>query len=315
MNPFLRAARTWAVCVAIMLGLAAASRAEAASVPEAQGQPVPSPQWQAVAGETLKFEVASVRPSAPGTPYRSNVSLDGLDGLPPGSLLNADASLHSYLLFAFKISDSNQARAIYFKLPAWAKPPQFFNIQARAGADATRDQMRVMMQALLTDRFKLAIHREMQPQAEYALRLNKAGKLGPQLRPHAEGEPCVKSPGAIIDPPVKGTDVPSYCGMVTWRVDGQQHIRMVDVTMAQMASAVSGLSGSMAPHSGVDVTGLAGRFDVDLEFVPETSAGSADATGPTFAEALRSQLGVTIVERNVPVEILVIDHVEKPSEN
>ena len=87
----------------------------------------------------------------------------------------------AYLLFAYKISDSNQGRALFDKLPAWGKAPQFFNVQGRAEGAPTRDQMRLMVQAMLADRFKLAIHREMQQREEYLLVVDKPDKLGPQL--------------------------------------------------------------------------------------------------------------------------------------
>jgi bla regulator protein blaR1 len=315
MSPLLLARGRCAVAVVMWAGLAVVPlQAQTTAV---QAPPAPSagiPQWQTAAGSKMEFEVASVRPSAPGTPYGTSVSLDGLDGPVSGSLFSANASLHSYLLFAYKISDSNQARGIFFKLPAWAKPPQFFDVEARADGVPTRDQLRLMMQALLADRFKLAIHWEMQQHEEYVLVLSNAGKPGPQLQPHASDEVCVKSPAAIIAAPAKGTEIPRYCGIVTWRVDGQQHIRMTDVTIAQMASAVSGLSGSLTAHSGVDSTGLTGQYDLDLQFVPEVSEGRG-VSGPTFADALKNQLGLNLAERKQPMEMLVIDHVEKPSEN
>jgi uncharacterized protein (TIGR03435 family) len=284
-----------------------------------QAEPVPVPQWQTAAGGKLEFDVASVRPSAPGTPYSTTVNLVDGDGASTGNLFRANAPVHAYLLFAYKISDSNQARGIYDKLPAWARAPQFFYIEARADGTPTRDQLRLMVQSLLADRFKLAIHREMQLREEYIFVLDKPGKLGPQLLPHPPEQPCVNDPSKpfVIRAPAKDTETPRYCGLVTWHIDGQQHLRMIDVTMAEMVSHLSGLSGTPTPHSGVDNTGLTGRFDVDLQFTPETQGpgNTLDDSGPTFTEALKKQLGLKLIERKMPVEILVIDHLEKPSLN
>ena len=285
---------------------------------------VAEPDWETAAGGKMEFSVASVRQSQPGTPYSSNVRLDGLDGPPVGNLFAANAPLHAYLLFAYKISDSNQALGIYDKLPSWGKPPQFFNIQARAEALPTRDQLRLMVQALLVDRFKLSIHREIRMRNEYLIVLDKPDKLGPQLRPHPTNKPCVIAPNAVtmIDAPAEGTEVPRYCGMVRWSIDGQQHLRMIDVTPAQIVNLLSGTGaaiagGTMTPRSGVDGTGLSGRFDLDLQFMPEDNVWGSipNASGPTFTKALENQLGLKLTERRGPVEMLFIDHIEKPSEN
>lgn len=226
----------------------------------------------------------------------------------------------AYLIFAFKISDSIQGRGIFDNLPEWGKR-QFYHVEARAEGTPTRDQLRLMVQALLTDRFKLAIHRETQTRAEFMLVLDKPGKLGPQLQPHPPAEPCANNPKSpMMAAPAKGTQAPRYCGMVIWIVEGQPHVRMTDVTMAQVANYLSGMSfagGTLEPHSGVDGSGLTGRFDLDLQFMPEIfgPGSNADASGPTFSSALKSQLGLKLVERKGPVEIVVIDHLEKPSEN
>lgn len=287
-----------------------------------KAQPAAIPEWQIAAGGKMEFEVASVRPSAPGTPFGSTVNLtDGRDGASTGNLFRADAILMPYLMFAYKFSDSNQGRAIWDKLPDWAKT-QFFHVEARADGTPTRDQLRLMMQALLADRFKLAIHREMQLHGRYLLVLDKPGNPGPQLVPHPTDQPCVDDPSRppMIAPPAKDTEAPRYCGMVTWRIDGQLHLRMTDVTMSQVANYLSSASmagGTLMPHSGVDGTGLAGRFDVDIQFMPEANGpgSNPDASGPTFTEALKKQLGLKLVEQKTPMEIMVIDHLEKPSPN
>lgn len=280
------------------------------------------PAWQTAAGGNMEFEVASVKPSAPGTPFSSNVPLNALDGpLPTGNFFSANAILMPYLIFAYKISDPNQGRGIWDKLPDWAKT-QFFNIEARADGAPSRDQLRLMVQALLADRFKLTLHRELKVREEYSLVLFKPPKLGPQLLPHPIDELCEKNPNAssVVSAPAKDADGSRYCGMVTWSVGDQRHLRMIDVTMAQIADYLSSASmagGSLMPHSGVDDTGLKGRYDLDLQFLlePDGPGSNQDAEGPTFTQALRNQLGLKFVERKGPVEILVIDHLEKPSSN
>jgi uncharacterized protein (TIGR03435 family) len=309
----LRVNAIWLVAAVLsffMLAQAGASQTE-----------ISAPGWEIAAGGTAQFAVATVKPSVPGTPFGSNVSLDGADGPPAGSLFRANAPLMAYLLFAFKISDSNQARGIYDKLPAWAKAPQFFQVEGRADGNPTRDQLRLMVQALLADRFELKIHREMQPRVAYVLVLDRPEKEGPQLRPHPADKTCVNNPttSAVIGAPAREMGAPYYCGMVSWNIDGERHLQIVDMTMAQVANYLASqavlATAATVPHSGVDNTGLTGRFDVQLQFVPESGEPDAnsDIPGPRFIDALKSQLGLRFAEKTVPVEVIVVDHLEKPS--
>lgn len=285
-----------------------------------QSQTASAPTSQTAAGGKMEFEVASVKPAEPGTPFATNVALNGMDGTAPsGNLFSANAPLMAYLLFAYKISDSNQGRAIYDKLPAWAKT-QFYTIRARASGTPTRDQLRLMVQGLLADRFKLAIHRETQVHEEYAFSLDQPDKLGPQLHPHPANEPCVNNPGRSPTVPAQGNeaDAPRYCGVVSWNIGDQRHVRMIDVTMAEAVNYLSGAAmagGTLTPHTGKDDTGLSGHYDLDLQFLlePDGPGSNTNADGPTFTQALKDQVGFKLSERKGPLEILVIDHLEKPS--
>jgi uncharacterized protein (TIGR03435 family) len=210
---------------------------------------------------------------------------------------------------------------LYDKLPAWAKPPQFFQIEARASGSPTRDQLRLMMQTLLAERFQLSFHREMRPLAVYSISLAKPGKLGPQLKSHPADKSCGNNPGsAAIPAPAKPADAPYYCGMVNWSADGQRHIQLVDVTMPELATILASqtalASGAQSPHSGFDNTGLAGRFDAQLDFTPEagSASGKDDAAGTDIFEALKEQLGLRFTEAKAPVEVIVIDRLEKPAD-
>jgi len=145
--------------------------------------------------------------------------------------------------------------------------------------------------------------------------LDKPDKFGPQLLAHPTDKPCIDAPSRapMIAAPAKGTVVPPSCGGVTWSIDGQQHVRIIDRTMPEIATYLASAvmaGGVQTPHSGVDGTGLTGRFDLDLQFMPESAGrGSGpDASGPTFVDAPKKQLGLKLVERRAPEEILVIDH-------
>jgi uncharacterized protein (TIGR03435 family) len=283
------------------------------------------PQWQRAAGGKMSFEVASVRQSKRGAELSNNGELDFSDAFPPtGGLLTTTSSLVEYIIFAYKIVDASQIPSLVNQLPNWAQTDEF-DIRARAeNHNPTKDQMRLMMQSLLADRFKLAIHIETRQLPVYALVLDKPGKPGPQLQPHPDDVPCTGPDKPT--PTVAGSEPPSFCGAVTaWPVNNQRHFRMMDVTMEQIAAffAVMGDDQGHLDHRPMlDQTGLSGRFDFNIEFLPESNGSrspSADAMpeapGPTFAEALKNQLGLKLVKQTGPVDVFVIEHVERPSDN
>ncbi len=306
---------------ALKLLLAAAS----ILTPVAFAQSPSIPQWQSAAGGTMSFEVASIRQSKPGAEVSNNGELDFSAAYPPtGGLLTTTSDLLGYLIFAYKIVDASQIPSLANQLPQWAKTEEF-DIQARAeNHNPTKDQMRLMMQSLLADRFKLAIHTETRQLPVYALVLDKPGMPGPQLQPHPDDVPCTgankPAPANIVSEP------PSFCGAVqAWAVNNQRHFRMVDVTTGQIAAflaVMGGGQGGLDQRPVLDQTGLLGRFDFNIEFLPESkgprSPGADDipeAPGPTFTEALKNQLGLKLVKQTGPVDTFVIEHVERPSEN
>jgi hypothetical protein len=136
---------------AMLLGLSAQTPAT---------QPPAAPQWQIDAGGKASFEVTSVKQNVSHNPANSNVALTNLDeGAPNGGFLSAVGfSLARYITFAYKLSPG-EAQVVISQLPKWAVGDRF-DIEARANGSPTRDQMRLMMQALLAGRFKLAVHTE-----------------------------------------------------------------------------------------------------------------------------------------------------------
>lgn len=182
--------------------------------------------------------------------------------------------------------------------------------------------MRLMVQSLLTDRFKLAVHFETQVVPVLAMVLAKPGKTGPELRPHSEGVACEATP-PTDGPPKDGDKVfPPICDayMMMMSPDKGARAGSRNTTIELLASALPGLGRLERPV--VDRTGLSGRFDFSIEWAPEPvgpSAPNADATadvrGPGFLEALREQLGLKLESTKAPLRAIVIDHVERPSEN
>ena len=163
-----------------------------ASVQQVRAQS-PAPDWQIVAGGKMAFDVASVKQdTAAMTPQTvsSNFPLGpGNMYTPNGGLFTAtNYPLVSYIAFAYKMG-TYQLKTLMPQLPKWVTSDRY-DIQARASGNPSKDQMRLMMQALLADRFKLAIHTETQQLPVFALVLVKPGKTGPQLQPYPDSSPC-----------------------------------------------------------------------------------------------------------------------------
>jgi uncharacterized protein (TIGR03435 family) len=234
----------------------------------------------------------------------------------------------TYIMFAYKYYPApDQRQALSDQLPGWAHSlTDRYTIEAKAGGDPTKDQFRLMMQSLLAERFKLAVHWETRQGPMLALTLVKPGKLGPKLHPHAEGPPCEPA-ASPVGPPAGGADVfPATCGSYGLAIaPDHKHLRTGsrNATMAYLAQNLA--STGAAPLPVVDRTGLSGGFDFAVEYSPEpTDAMVAiyartgvefDPQGPTFLDALREQLGLKLESTKGPIQVLVIDHVEKPSEN
>jgi bla regulator protein BlaR1 len=271
--------------------------------------------WQIKAGGKMSFEVASIKQDT-GTFKPPNFPLDTGDAYATtGGRFSADFALTTYIRFAYKISQTQeQMRTMIAHLPKWVGEDRF-EIQAKAAGDnPSKDQMRLMMQALLADRFKLAVHFETQEAPVLALALVKPGKLGPKLRPHAEGPPCAAAPSPDVFPPK------CYSMMMTMKSGRMPIGGSRDTTMPLIADALPSMGHLTRPV--VDRTGLSGRFDFTLEWSPETdniapAPGEPvpDTQGPSFQEALREQLGLKLESAKAAIQILVIDRVERPSAN
>jgi uncharacterized protein (TIGR03435 family) len=273
------------------------------------------PDWQAAAGGKMAFEVASARED-PSPKYRVDLPVDADDDwVATGGLIDLDGPLTMFLSFAYKLPQQHNMIA---HLPDWAKT-KYFAIQARAVGNPTKDQVRLMMQSLLADRFKLALHFETQNMPVLVMTLMKPGKMGLGLRLHADGPPCDKvmprPPGATITFdmfPCKG-----YMG-----ADQPDHAMLMgarDTTVELMTAFFSNV-GHMPPI--VDQTGITGRIDFSMVYTPPprgTAAPStdaqADSPGITFEEAVKDQLGLKLESAKASLQVPVVDHVEMPSEN
>jgi bla regulator protein blaR1 len=281
-------------------------------------QSADKPDWQAAAGGKLAFEVASVKPTTTwGLP---NFAFDNANGKPTGGRLSASLTLWTYISFAYKLTASReQERAVLAQLPKWFDK-NIFQIEARAAGNPTKDQMRLMMQSLLAERFKLAVHFESPVVPVLALTLVKPGQAGPKLRPHAEGPPCGEYSLALT--PVPSEIFPSSCGTQESQrgATGAHLIGSRDASMATLADTIYsyGFMAGEVDKPVVDQTGLQGSYDFTIEYGSASDSFASPASepqGPSLLTALREQLGLKLVPSKAPVRMIVIDHVEKPSAN
>jgi uncharacterized protein (TIGR03435 family) len=176
--------------------------------------------------------------------------------------------------------------------------------------------MHLMMQALLADRFHLTAHRETRNLPVYTLNVAKSGL---KLQPLKEGSCVAFNPGAPIVPPTP--DQLPACGIARfWISIPTVRMQGGKVNMAELARSFSNLLGVTV----IDRTGFTGTFDVHLEFGFDDALEGlphpgpmppADNGAPSIFSAIQEQLGLKLESGKGPVEVLVIDHVERPAQN
>ena len=287
----------------------------AIAAPVAQAQDTPA--WQTSAGGKMAFEVASVREDPSGKWVPPPFSFDADDEFKDtGGLFTADANLATYVSFAYKLPIQYN---LLSGLPDWAKKENFA-IQARAAGNPTKDQFRLMMQSLLADRFRLALHHEMQERLVLIMTLAKPGKLGTRLRLHADGPAC-----NVVTPRPPGAEItfdmfPCHILLMANKPDNVLLAGARDTTVELMDAFFDNVGHLGRPI--MDRTGIHGTVDFSMEFTPDPKGaaaagvdGQTDLLGTSFVEAIREQLGLKLEPAKAPVAIPVVDHVEMPSEN
>jgi uncharacterized protein (TIGR03435 family) len=177
--------------------------------------------------------------------------------------------------------------------PDWIRSERW-DIEAKTEGATTTQQKFRMLQPLLEDRFKLKVHRETREMPEYRLVIAKRGS---KLREFKKEDGDTRQMGTRI-------------GRGLIDAHGTEFNELTFFLRSELGRPV------------VDATGLTGKYDFKLDWVPDesqpNSGGDApppDATGASIFAAIQEQLGLKLEAMKGPVEVLVIDHVEKPSEN
>jgi len=164
--------------------------------------------------------------------------------------------------------------------PCWIAADKFSVLAKAADASATTAQIRLMLQSLLAERFRVTVHTEIREQAVYIMTVNAKHRMTPVEAGSRKGFSAIVAP------------------------DGSTHFTFSNTTMPQLATMLSGQLDALVE----DHTGLDGGFDFEVDGTSEKGAfGSAAPALP--------QVGLKLESRKVPVTILVVDRAERPTEN
>jgi uncharacterized protein (TIGR03435 family) len=265
--------------------------------------------------ERLQFEVAAVKLNVePG----DNVVTGGVTAS-PGGRLTARAAIPRFLIQrAFGVRPEQIVGG-----PGWLESTHY-DIEAKAPGGATTEQLLQMLQSLLEDRFKLKVHHETKQMTVFDLTVAKNGLKLP---------PPGKASCTPVDPTQRGMGLPQGqrgqlaaasrpCGRVFATVGPSSFLRGGNVSMSALIFTLSNLLGRTI----IDKTGYTGTFDVDLTFAQDESlaipspppragapARAPDPNGVSIFTAMQEQLGLRLSSAKGSVDVIVIDHIEKPA--
>jgi bla regulator protein blaR1 len=266
------------------------------------------------AAQTPSFEVASVR---------RNNSGDGSTTrrMQPGGTTFINVPVRQLIIGAYGVQPFQVVGG-----PAWITSDRF-DINAKAEGAPSPEQMNLMLRALLADRFKLIVRQEQREMPIYTLvKAREDGQLGPALKPstvdcgatgRGRGGPPPAAPGAGGAPPLP------LAGCRMMIAPGRIEIGGQPIT--QLATFLS----SQVGRSIIDKTGLTGRYDVQLSFLPDGGRGGPlgplppgapalppiDPDAPSIFTAVQEQLGLKLESGRGPVDVIVIERVEPPTED
>ena len=266
--------------------------------------PVLGAQPQAANASGPTFEVVSIKPNKSGE-LRTTIQ-----GMQPGGRFTAtNWTLRMLIRMAYRLQEFQMSGG-----PKWIDSDRF-DIVAKADRVYTPAQLPAMIQTLLAERFKLAVHTESRDLRLYALVVaSRDGKLGPRIHPSNVDCAALSASGAPPPPFVPGKVPP--CATET---SGGRHMIANGMTMSRLAVALS----ISAKGIVVDQTGLSGGFDLELEWTPESptpappdAAGAGDRPadpGPSIFTAVQEQLGLKLDPQRGPVVVTIIDSAEQPT--
>jgi uncharacterized protein (TIGR03435 family) len=229
------------------------------------------------------FEVASVKPvalSAPGCNELAIRAAERANAIESARYSVPCSHLKALITWAYDLKDVPIEGG-----PKWIDSPDFrFEVEATAGSFTTVAQKRLMLQELLADRFQLKLHREKQMRPVFVLVVAKGGS---KLHDTLPADPH---------------------GQVRFGMQGKTKI--LTGAGSRMSDLVPWVRSIVPERPIVDETGLTGAYDFKLEWLPD-----ADQPTVAFFSAIQDQLGLKVEDRKSPMDVLIVDSVDKPLPN
>jgi uncharacterized protein (TIGR03435 family) len=271
------------------------------------------------AAQNLTFEVASVKQSAPAPP-NGGVYFGpprGGPGTPdPGLITWSYATLRVLLMTAYDV------KTYQVSGPTWLNTERY-DIVAKVPAGATKEQVNVMWQNLLAERFGVVLHHESK---EFQVDELVVDKGGSKLKDTAWDSATPLPPGPPQRDKNGGLASPGQVNIISPREGGAS---VHTVAKAQPISQLTATLGNMLNRPVLDKTGMAGKYDYTLDYMidqgpalplaasgqpgpaPAAAPGSASEPGPDLAAAVQQQLGLRLVRSRATLDVVVIEKAEK----
>jgi uncharacterized protein (TIGR03435 family) len=277
-------AGTWTQGAPLPLNLSRATPETAWEIPEP-----PPPPVRMASNANPAFEVATIRPSDPARPGQI-ITLRGAE------VITTNVTVHDLINLAYWLHPKQLTGG-----PAWTEADKFdMTGKPDAPGQPNVDQMKMMIQKLLADRFQLKFHFEKRDLSAYAVKITKAGAKIIKSQDDPKGLP----------------------GFYFGRAAAGMTLTFRNSPMSQVTAVLQ----NFLDKPVVDQSGLSEKYDFTVTFTPDAAqvvrlggppiptADNPDAAPDVFA-AFQQQLGLTLESTRAPVEVMVVDKVEKPSEN
>jgi uncharacterized protein (TIGR03435 family) len=246
------------------------------------------------------FEVASIKRNT-GTDTMST------SGFQPGGRFQM---INTNIARMIRLAHTRDVTQI-IGLPGWTETERYDVLAIAALKNLTPADMQPLLRALLVERFKFAAHYETREQDVYAMVLARTdGRLGSQIRLATRDCAAIVrtiwAAGKAYIPDAADPRPP--CGQ---RVNPNGLHEYGDASLADFAESMSGLAGRRV----IDRTGLTGRYEITLRLTPWQSPDQQPVEQVSVFTALQEQLGFRLVSDRAPLKVIVIDHIERPTEN
>lgn len=279
------------------------------------------------ATENLTFDVASVKPAAPPEPGRMIIGTGGGPGTSdPGRITSSNVRLKDLIVTAFDV------KVYQVSGPSWLDTERY-DIVAKVPSGTTKEQVKVMWQNLLKERFGLVVHHDSK---EFQVEEMQVAKGGPKFKE------TTLDPNTPLATPPSGPpqldktgflDMQGRRGMIMMMRMGPTGPSAQLVGRAQTMTELATTLGNQINKPVVDKTGLTGKYDIQVEYTPDAngmamlpqgteghgpaaSTDGASEPGSNLAAAVQQQLGLRLASGKAKLDTIVVDKAEKvPTEN